>query len=270
MNPGTAALLTTGITSAVDLVGGILGRRGQKEANRQNLQIAREQMNFQRYMSNTAYRRAATDLEAAGLNRILALGKPATTPAGQTARMENPNTALAASLSRTSNAIATGLAVRRNAAEIKNIEATTARTQKETEVAEMRRLIMTHGEEVASIAADIGRTVRAIMGNKTPEEMATIIMREINKARTALTNALESWSTTARDTKSIWEQLKRDVSIYINDMLYQDQVNTIPWSKDSKYHPDATRGMSDIQKASYLRLRRAGLTHQQAVRRSRK
>lgn len=43
---------------------------------------SKKQMEFQRYMSNTAYRRAAKDLEKAGLNRVLALGSPASTPQG--------------------------------------------------------------------------------------------------------------------------------------------------------------------------------------------
>lgn len=46
---------------------------------------------FQKMMSNTAYRRAARDLEAAGLNRILALGSPATTPAGVIGSMSMPD-----------------------------------------------------------------------------------------------------------------------------------------------------------------------------------
>lgn len=37
---------------------------------------------FQMYMANTAYQRAAKDLDKAGLNRILALGSPAATPSG--------------------------------------------------------------------------------------------------------------------------------------------------------------------------------------------
>ena len=69
--------------------GDLLGIGGQFSANRQNKELAREQMAFQERMSSTAYQRAAMDLEKAGLNRILALGSPASTPGGATAQMEN-------------------------------------------------------------------------------------------------------------------------------------------------------------------------------------
>jgi hypothetical protein len=97
---------------------GYLGYKGQKDANQKNLQIAREQMAFQERMSNTAYQRAALDMEKAGLNRILALGSPASTPGGQTAVMQSEE---GAGLSQGLAAAATALAMKRQKQELKNI-----------------------------------------------------------------------------------------------------------------------------------------------------
>ena len=74
---------------AGSLVGGLLGFSGQRSANETNIAIARENRRFQERMSNTAYQRAAKDLEAAGLNRILALGKPSSTPAGAMTQVQS-------------------------------------------------------------------------------------------------------------------------------------------------------------------------------------
>lgn len=82
--------LLSSIGGLVGKVGGFLGGLfGGKSQNAANRKLAREQMAFQERMSNTAYQRAAKDLEAAGLNRILALGSPASSPGGQTAQMQN-------------------------------------------------------------------------------------------------------------------------------------------------------------------------------------
>lgn len=78
-------------SAGADLLGSYLGYRGQKDTNAQNLAIAREQMQFQERMSSTAYQRAAKDLQAAGLNRVLALGSPASSPGGAAIPMENPH-----------------------------------------------------------------------------------------------------------------------------------------------------------------------------------
>lgn len=121
----TAAAKSSGIGKIVGsvlpgLVGGLFGRSGQSAANRTNRQIAREQMAFQERMSNTAYQRAAKDLESAGLNRILALGNPASSPSGASARMENINAPMQAGLE---NAVNTGLRVRMQNQELRNMSA---------------------------------------------------------------------------------------------------------------------------------------------------
>jgi hypothetical protein len=78
-----------------NIVGGLFGRSGQNSANEANLRIARENREWQERMSNSAYQRSAADLEKAGLNRILSIGQPASTPAGNIATMQNKNAKLA-------------------------------------------------------------------------------------------------------------------------------------------------------------------------------
>lgn len=67
------------LPSVIGAAGGVIGTAMTNSAQSA---ATKKQMEFQRYMSNTAYQRAAKDLEKAGLNRVLALGSPATTPAG--------------------------------------------------------------------------------------------------------------------------------------------------------------------------------------------
>lgn len=70
-------------SSAGDLLGTALSatyNRSEAARNR----------SWQESMSDTAYRRAAHDLQAAGLNRILALGGPESTPSGAQASISAP------------------------------------------------------------------------------------------------------------------------------------------------------------------------------------
>lgn len=88
MDPISASALITG---GANILGGFLGGSSARSVNQQSIALAREQMRFQERMSNTAYQRSAADLEKAGLNRILALGNSASTPAGaQPPALKNP------------------------------------------------------------------------------------------------------------------------------------------------------------------------------------
>ena len=83
------------LSAAIGAVGGLLGSgvsyKGQKEANKTNIQLAREQMDFQREMSNTAHQRQIKDLNKAGLNPILSTGgQGASAPTGARATVQNP------------------------------------------------------------------------------------------------------------------------------------------------------------------------------------
>lgn len=104
------------IGAAAGIAGGIISSKGQAAANKQNIALAREQMKFQERMSSTAYQRAGSDLSAAGLNRILALGSPASSPGGARANVLNEGAPMAEGLQ---DAASTALQVRKQNAELK-------------------------------------------------------------------------------------------------------------------------------------------------------
>lgn len=71
------------------IAGGAISSSGSAKQNQANIEQSQKQMDFQRMMSNTAFQRSSRDLQKAGLNRIIALGSPATTPTGAKAQIEN-------------------------------------------------------------------------------------------------------------------------------------------------------------------------------------
>ena len=114
--------MSSALMTAAAAASGIGGYFGQRSANKTNIRLAREQMAFQERMSNSAYQRAMADMRKAGLNPILAAKQPASTPGGQTARVESALGAGIGAFNQTSSA----LAQRANLAA--NTANTTART----------------------------------------------------------------------------------------------------------------------------------------------
>lgn len=102
---------------------------GQQSANATNREIARQQMDFQERMSSTAYQRSMADMRAAGLNPILAYQKGgASSPPGASIPVENVARGIP-------EAVSSAIHLRRQKAEIANIEADTMKKAEESRVA---------------------------------------------------------------------------------------------------------------------------------------
>ncbi len=221
------------------VIGGIFSARGQSRANRQNIALMREQHAFTERMSSSAVQRRMKDLKLAGINPILAGKFDASTPAGAMAQVQSVGGAgvegaakgagagLAAALGRSTIQLQQSQSAK-NIAEAENI-----REQKPGHVA--RSLIAEHGERVAGVAADLVDIVRALIGDKSPEQIATLIWEQIQKASSALTNAMESGANTAKNLN----QIRRDVQKYIWDRLkigasYDQRIMALPPMKEPK------------------------------------
>lgn len=139
------------------LIAGGLNYVGAREANRANKKMAREQMQFQEHMSNTSYQRAVADLEAAGLNPMLAyMNGGASSPQGSSAQMIN----------EMSGSFSSAMDARRASAEVKNLKEQNSKLKAETELTkELRRV----AEMDKAVKANTAKSIMYDLGGKQVE-----------------------------------------------------------------------------------------------------
>lgn len=117
-----AAVLASALPAAGNLIGGLLQRKGERQA-------AETQMAFQERMSSTAYQRAVADMRLAGINPMLAFSQGgASTPGGSQAQVSDV----------IGPAVSSALHGRRLAQEIENMQAEERRVWKEGSILERR------------------------------------------------------------------------------------------------------------------------------------
>lgn len=127
------------IAGGARLLGGLITDRGQRKANALARAEAQRNRDFQERMSSTAYQRATKDLEASGLNRILALGQPASTPSGAMARQMNP---MAGTGEAAGEAMPTALRARLNNQMLTNMKAQAYKDEQQGSAAEANAVQM--------------------------------------------------------------------------------------------------------------------------------
>ncbi len=207
------AIISAAIGAGASLLGGKRTDEGQREANKQNRLIAKENREFQERMSSTAYQRSAADLEAAGLNRILAYGSPASTPSGSLAVMQSEEAGMGAAIAE---APSSALAVTTQRQQIKLAKAQTGNVSQDTKSKLQAALLAKSQTRLTTAEAAKAEMMRDFYAGMHATGKATVdgsigawLNYEYDRGAAAIKGGLNS----ARDAFNEWRSRNQKIAI---------------------------------------------------------
>lgn len=234
------------------ILGGLGGLFGQSSANSANRKLMREQMAFQKYMSNTAVSRRMVDMRNAGINPILAARYDASTPPGSLATMQDAGSA---GVKGATAGLASAKAMSMMNTELKLLDAQANKANAEAMATttgipgiKSRNLVLQYGAEVASIFEKGVDVLHKMSGldKMSSQQIADKARLWIGTQFETLKRYAESQATSAKGAERILKDLHNDIVMSITDAI----------SPGRAYNPNG--GNRDAARERWLRERKPG------------